>query len=765
LWRVNADKGLMSGAPNPVTGNLGDVVAVTSKGVEITTADANDDAKKWDIVPVAAVEFYDMMKSEDNPLVRGFYYEELMDNHIDVMIGSSVNEYREKIPTVKENLYKIADTLDNLNDDVGNGVLTGGTFQLAGGLLLIAGLLMAPFTAGSSAIATATITATVIGTGMGLGGALTSLTAGIIQDAWEYESSKDAQRIIAETYHSSVSLLNFMEDFTQNLDERYTYMETPEGAEVMGHLDNILGEVGKGFSVSEVVKDYILKTFDPEEKLSDLWLTNFLNTFQNHIRLLRFLRKQRVPFKYLAQQPLVQNGFIAQGLGHTPVSMAYYKFKYRGNSAKLAHLKTPKGKLIWQVGSTPAKALQRAFAVVSVAFGIADVIEGVDQMESPHDLATNLRKAADSLEQTSEWALEIFDAFASTCGSYGNNSGGLLEKTGAFTSCECRALCSANKDCRGWTFVDKEGEFDLSLGVDNCILRSSFGAVVDNCSHRACRSGTPGTCGVNGNNAGTELRRETTETACACNVACSGQDGCAGWTWNSASSICTLRSTFGNIYDDCNGKCTSGAKNMNIKSATSLSAQGVDSCDTGMSPSEENCLATAQGLIPTGLGSGGLNKGYWTHLPRGCSVRSGSDWKVFYNTFDDGSDLDKLYSKVCTDRIVAYYKGEKGTKCPGQDQIDDLVECNLAHAELELESDKPALELSTTETFSNAYITPGCSNRVGSFSNLYFNALLTANAGSDLYPVCKKTSSSLRRRIESEPEDVPAIVRRLNQHA
>jgi len=64
-----------------------------------------------------------------------------------------------------------------------------------------------------------------------------------------------------------------------------------------------------------------------------------------------------------------------------------------------------------------------------------------------------------------------------TCGSNGNNYGTVFKQVTAHNSCSCAVLCEAEDECAAWTYIPNG-----ILGSSNdCVLRSTFGAMIDNC--------------------------------------------------------------------------------------------------------------------------------------------------------------------------------------------------------------------------------------------------------------------------------------------
>lgn len=76
--------------------------------------------------------------------------------------------------------------------------------------------------------------------------------------------------------------------------------------------------------------------------------------------------------------------------------------------------------------------------------------------------------------------------------------------------------------------------------------------------------------------------------------------------------------------------------------------EGNQTCDFGVSPQEEACEAAGEEILGW-LGQTALRpfkSGSWNHVPSGCSIQSGNDWTVHFNSYAGWNT--GLYSRVCT---------------------------------------------------------------------------------------------------------------------
>lgn len=409
-------------------------------------------------------------------------------------------------------------------------------------------------------------------------------------------------------------------------------------------------------------------------------------------------------------------------------------------SAKRGQLRVKYQKMSqkWAIGAgtTAAKAIQGVFAVVGIGFGIADVFTGADKLNSPHAFSERYRQGAELLELAAETALAMYDTTVDQCGSHGSNAGAVLQTAGASSACECQTACAALSACRAWTYVASAdawgGEEEIAVGVNNCILRSEFGAPEqgDCTKPRMCRSGKVHYCGLVGKNDGPVLETTSTETSCACNSKCTQDESCHGWTWQSSSQVCTLLERYGDVDSSETGYYSGVSTNME-RSFASATVVGETTCTSGKYPSKEDCLWLGNSLAPADKQSATLKTVEVTHVPTGCSVRSGgddADWQVFWNDYSGGKDSDKEFSVVCDESDAGYYESD-AVHCPDTELIATVEECEWAMAEL-------GRAMPTTSVVDSSCQPRGCGIMNGA---MFFNSDMSAAGGGDGFrPVCKK---------------------------
>jgi hypothetical protein len=89
---------------------------------------------------------------------------------------------------------------------------------------------------------------------------------------------------------------------------------------------------------------------------------------------------------------------------------------------------------------------------------------------------------------------------------------------------------------------------------------------------------------------------------------------------------------------------------VGLNATVTLSAPGSTTCTSPFTiASQVECLAKGLAAIPSDASPGrvALQTGSWGHVPPGCSVQSGGDWAVHFNTNAASTGNSGEYSPVC----------------------------------------------------------------------------------------------------------------------
>ena len=183
----------------------------------------NNLSQKWLIVPEPAWHLYEKMKSNKNPLTVANFWKKMVDDHFHHVVGFTVDQYINKVDGCINTLEECATQLEKVNTDTATAAVVGESVGIAGGALILGGLILAPFTAGVS------LTAVAAGGYVGMAAGATTLTASIIEGKWEKSEKKEAREAVTNAWNSTCIFSWMLNKYIESLKCASMYNETEEG--------------------------------------------------------------------------------------------------------------------------------------------------------------------------------------------------------------------------------------------------------------------------------------------------------------------------------------------------------------------------------------------------------------------------------------------------------------------------------------------------------------------------------------------------------
>ena len=265
--------------------------------------------------------------------------------------GFSMTEYINLRRSCANEIREVADRIERVVRDTGIARTTGGSVAVASGAAAIGGILLAPFTAGTS------LALTVAGIAGGVASAATTVTAAIIRDTQVNEKAKRVKNSLDFVKDKDDLVCKIIEELKKKVDKLrslYGKKSVMDFFKDRGKVAMWIEKIGyniayKGYTVYSSVKAIRFATAIAEFIQADIYAMRGIAT-----------------------------GISAPGL------------RIFGKTLVLA-------------GSTSAKVLSGVFSVVGIGFGIWDIVGGARDINgSKHAVA--YRKAAGELDkQTDEY--------------------------------------------------------------------------------------------------------------------------------------------------------------------------------------------------------------------------------------------------------------------------------------------------------------------------------------------------------------------------
>ena len=252
--------------------------------------------------------------------------------------------------------------------DTGKAEAAGGGLGIGGGAMVIGGLLLAPFTFGSS------LALTAAGAVTGVAGGITSLTGSLVNQSWEKGEAKTFKKATVPLFGATFILQEFLSEYIKILREATEFLKTTEGQAVANDaytISEIIEASGKIAGKAFVLGNNVYKTVQSVKQAKQI--------------------KALVDF--------IQADYYA--LNGARIGLATH--------AAAPGLKVPLlGKVVVTAGTTGAKVLSSSLAVFGIAFGIWDVVGGAKKIKNGSELAKDFRKASKNLKSESAKLIKTY---------------------------------------------------------------------------------------------------------------------------------------------------------------------------------------------------------------------------------------------------------------------------------------------------------------------------------------------------------------------
>ncbi|KAJ7390040.1 hypothetical protein OS493_027565 [Desmophyllum pertusum] len=357
-WRV--EEGAIK---SNLTENL--VIDVAGSNVEpgafIHMWDVNGtSAQKWSLVPEDAWDDFKLVQANPNPLTRAQFWKHLADNYLHVIVGYSIDDYEVKVHKAIENIDHCALKLDGVAKDTGIAETAGGSASVAGGGIAIAGLLLAPFTAGLS------LGLTIAGTVISGAGTATTLTGNLINKYWDESEVKKVREITELVIRATLSLQDFLSEYIGKLKEAEEFLKTPEGEAVARNAYNVM-ELSK-------------------EAGSVAWNAHDIgNAVVTGVQSVEWAKQIKAFVNFIQADYYALNG--------ARIGLAANAVAAPGVTIPIL------GRALVDAGTTGAKVLSGSLVIVGIAFGIWDIVGGAKKIKIGSELADEFRKSSKELKE------------------------------------------------------------------------------------------------------------------------------------------------------------------------------------------------------------------------------------------------------------------------------------------------------------------------------------------------------------------------------
>ena len=354
-WRVEEDaiKSVLSGLVMDVSDSW-----ITMKESSGRTS------QKWEFVPEDCWEDYKIMLDNRNPLTEATFWKDVVESYNHVIIGCSIDEYKNEVKQAIEVTNMYADKLEKVNKGTGVTHATGGAASIISGGMAIGGLLLAPFTAGAS------LALTIGGTAVRIEGGAVTLTSSVVNSGYSQSRSNKVKNATGLAFNVTFRLEGFINHCQMKLNEANEFLKTAKGEAMAMEVYSDLEKIKHGGTAAwkaYKLGDVIAQSVKTVKKLKQMK------------SVVNFVRADYYTAKLGMAATAAAPGFTIPKVGSLFAD-----------------------KTLVAAGSTGAKALSGSLAGIGIVFGLWDMAEAYKTLKDGSALAKELRKVATELEKESQ---------------------------------------------------------------------------------------------------------------------------------------------------------------------------------------------------------------------------------------------------------------------------------------------------------------------------------------------------------------------------
>ena len=170
---------------------------------------------------------------DENPLLIAMYWKDILDKHIDDVIGCSVKSFNKQSSAAVKIVRKCSSHSDDVSKKTAIAQVTGGAAGAVGGVLFVTGLALIPFTFGGS------VALSVAGGALGVANAGAQVAANALKKSSHESDIKFVNDATTNVIDFIEVFDKFLETCSHAFDKVKQYMETEEGREFVSLIQRI----------------------------------------------------------------------------------------------------------------------------------------------------------------------------------------------------------------------------------------------------------------------------------------------------------------------------------------------------------------------------------------------------------------------------------------------------------------------------------------------------------------------------------------------
>ena len=345
-----------------------------------------------------------------NPLTVAEFWIDVLDNHIEEVLGCSMDTFVNNNTEAVEGLGECVKYLVKVYKDCGIATTSAGSVSVLAGGLTIGGLALAPFTAGGS------LGCTLAGVSLGAVAGVTSAGTGLTKRGIEYTKLKKINQM---TQKAVTNIHTLQELFTTCVDafkEAHEYLNTDKGRNYSQSVARVCENINV-VSHNALTRNIHSHAHSPQItkrsfRIKDALQISTAGALPVALRIWKessSLAKSATYDTAIAVQRTARiikffnSGSFAQvgiGGGHA-VGLSADGFAIGGRT-------------LIRMGSEAAQVFTVAFGALEIGLGIMDIVTGANDIRNPTEALRGLHEFASQLEDSTKELHDLYEKLTDT---------------------------------------------------------------------------------------------------------------------------------------------------------------------------------------------------------------------------------------------------------------------------------------------------------------------------------------------------------------
>ncbi|PFX14151.1 Apolipoprotein L3 [Stylophora pistillata] len=327
--------------------------------------DECNENQKWYFVPEEAWDDFQISLSKSNPLLKALFWKSVADNYLDVIMGYSIEEFEARVHKAFEVIDECTKSLEEVAKGTGIARQVSGGVSVVGGGVTLAGVLLAPLTAGASLALT---------TGRAIGmfsGTVAALAAKLVHGRLDEHNRTKVNEATASLFCATHNFHSLLNEYGKYLKEADEFLEKQKHETCTDSVEE------------KVVAAEECTLSDTARTTCDQAAKNIYGQVREIKGLLAFMEANSLLFR--GADVGISTSAEASGVADPVVE-----------------------KTLPVAVSTDSKASSGSLAAFGVLIGVLDIYSGAKEITNSSELAEEFRQSSECLREEADRLIRLY---------------------------------------------------------------------------------------------------------------------------------------------------------------------------------------------------------------------------------------------------------------------------------------------------------------------------------------------------------------------